>query len=144
MKKYTLTFAVAYLVLALALVAIAELLKIKGGAGFGIAATFAASFLAAWKFTKDHDRQPTPEERKSYAWQALLSVWVISLLLVAVIFAAFLSPSETRAMFTFMATKTFLAIGSGAAVFVSLVYYVAIRWSFAWYAKIACKTGHAV
>lgn len=142
MKKYTLTFSFAYLVLALALGAIVELLKIKAGASFGIAATFAASFIAAWKFTKDHGRQPTLEEKKSYAWQALISVWAISLLLVAVAFATLLSPSETRAMSNLMATSSFLAIGVGVAVFISLVYYVAIRWSFAWYAKLACKTSH--
>ncbi|MDP3700314.1 MAG: ABZJ_00895 family protein [Hylemonella sp.] len=141
MKKYTLVFSIAYLVFGLVFFAVAELLKINANASFSVATTLASSFLAAWKFAKDHGREPTIEEKKSYAWQALLSVWVISLILAIVMFAAFLSPSEAKGVLTVMGTwqTTYLVIGLGISVFVSLVYYVAIRWSFAWFAKLTCR-----
>lgn len=143
MKKYTFLFSVAYLLLSLVLVAVADFLKLKGGASFGVATVLGASFLAAWKFTKDHEREPTLDEKKSYAWQALVGVWLISLLVVIGVFAVFFSPSEINAFINLMATKTFLFIFAGGAIFISAIYYVAIRWSFAWYAKLSCKSKHA-
>jgi hypothetical protein len=119
--------------------AVVELLKIKSAVSFGIATTLGASFLAAWRFVKDYSREPTLEEKKSYASQALISVWVISLLLAVIVFAVFLSPSEAGGMLNLMTTRFFLLAGLGMAVVTSLVYYVAIRWSFGWYVKLACK-----
>lgn len=139
MKKYTLIFCAAYFVLAIVVAVVAAWLKLKGGAGLGTAATLAASSFSAWRFTKDHNRQPTLEEKKAYAWQALAGVWVISLALVLVVFFAILPPSDAMALLSIMTTKFFLAVFVGGALFISLLYYVAIRWSFAWYAKMACK-----
>lgn len=58
-EEIHLFFVVSYIVLAGALAVIADLLKLKGGAAFGIAPILAASFIAAWRFTKDHEREPT-------------------------------------------------------------------------------------
>jgi hypothetical protein len=138
MKKYTLIFCISFLVLTIVLAAVAGWLEIKAGAGFGVMAIFAASSLAAWKFTKDNNRPPTLEEKKIYAWQALLGAWIVTFLLVAVMFVS-LSPSDTKSLLDFMATKTFLFIATCVSVFTSLIYYLSIRWSFAWYAKMACK-----
>lgn len=143
MKKYTFVFSVAYFLFAIGVAAVAQLFNLKGGAGLGIAATFAASFLAAWKFTKDHDREPTPEEKKTYAWQALVSVWAVSIVLAAGVLAIFLSTNETKALLSVMVSKTFLLIFAGGALFISVIYYIAIRWSFAWYAKLSCKPPRA-
>lgn len=144
MKKYTFVFSAAYLLLTLILAAIAELVEIKSGAsGLGIAAVFGASSIAAWSFHKDHARVPTLEEKKSYAWQALLSTWLVSLLLVVCAIALFFSPADTKAILGLMQTKLFLAIFAGGALFISLVNYVAIRWSFGWYANLACKAKNA-
>ena len=139
MKKYTLIFCAAYLVLAIVVAVVAEWLKLKGSAGLGIAATLAASSFSAWKFTKDHNRQPTLEEKKAYAWQALAGVWVVSLVLILVVFFAILPLSDAKALLNIMTTKFFLAVAACGALFISILYYVAIRWSFAWYAKMACK-----
>lgn len=143
MKKYTLIFCATYFVLAIVVAVVAEWLKLKGGAGLGIVATLAASSFSAWKFTKDHNRQPTLEEKKAYAWQALAGVWVVSLILVLAVFFAIFSPSDTKALLSIMATKFFLIVATCGALFISLLYYIAIRWSFAWYAKMACKSSNA-
>lgn len=139
MKKYTLIFSLSYFVLALVAGAITEWLQLKIGTGVGISTTIAASFMAAWQFTKDHNRQPTLEEKKTYAWQALMGVWIVSLLILAVIFAVFLSPRDIEPLFYLFDSTLILAIGAGLTVFISFIYYVVIRWSFAWYAKTAFK-----
>ena len=140
MKNYTLVFAIAYLLLTIALGLIAELLNMKGSTSLNIAAAIAASFVAAWKFTKEQRRLPTVEERKSFAWQALLSVWAVSLLLVVGFLAFLVPPAESKAMLKLLGSATYLLIGIGAAAVISVVYYFAVRWSFSWYAKLAIKS----
>lgn len=139
MRKYTAIFAVAYLVLTIVVGLIAEALNLKGSTGFNIAATLAAGFIAAWKFSREEGRLPTTEEKKAFAWQGLLSVWLISLLLAVVVFALLIPSSESRALFNYMRSSTFILIGVVAMVFLSAIYYFTIRWSFSWYAKRAHK-----
>jgi uncharacterized Tic20 family protein len=136
MKKYVLVFSASYLALAVVLGVVAELLKFKASAGLGVVPILGASFIAAWIFSKDHAREPTPQEKKSFTWQALLSFWVVSLVM-SLLLILFLSPNERAALLGIAATKTFLLIFLGSAVFLSAIFFFAIRWSFAWYAKLA-------
>jgi hypothetical protein len=133
MKKYASIFTLAYLLLTVALAILANMLKI-GGAGLNITATIAASFIAAWWFTKEHGRIPTIEENKSYSWRALVGTWTVSLLLAIVLFAFMLPIAESKAIIKAMASPMFMAIGIGGGLVISAIYYLTIRWSFSWYA----------
>lgn len=144
MKKYTSVFAVAYLLLALSLAAT----DLKGETGSDIAAVFAASLLAAWRFTKNHDREPTLDEKKSFAWWSLLSLLAIKFLeiVVVIVLASFLLRNETNTFKDpFFASKPIasLFIFAGGVLLSSAISYMLIRWSFAWCAKLLGKTKHA-
>ena len=138
MKKYALVFAVSYLLLTVVLGAIAEVLKVKGGSGFNIAAMLASSFFAASRFTKEQCRLPTAEELKLYSWLAVSAVWGVSLLLLVVALAFLFSPTEANALLLFAASKIFIGIFVVGGLIISVIYYFAIKWSFSWYAKRAC------
>lgn len=153
MKKYSLIFSISYFLLVLVVGAVAERLELNKGTVLGIVPVIAASFLAAWRFTKDHNRQPTPKEKKTYSWQALLGAWIVSFLVTAtaVMSIVFLSPDGMESLATVMALligttspstadlAVVILIYIGLAVLMSLAFYLAIRWSFAWYAKMACR-----
>lgn len=141
MKKYTFVFVVSYIVLAGALAVIADLIKLKGGAVFGIAPMLAASFIAAWRFIRDHEREPTPEEKRSYSWQALVGVWLVSVLAALLFFTVVSSPAAIKPLISLMATRSFLLFFTAGAIFISLICYITIRLSFAWYATLALKNG---
>ncbi len=143
MRKYTILFTITYFVITIIIAVITTLLEIGGELFSGIVATFAASALAAWKFANDQGREPSLEEKKSFAWQALLSIWIVSLLVAGVVIAILLSPDERKEAFDLITSQTFLLITFGVTIFVSLIYYVVIRWSFAWYAKIAIRNHRA-
>jgi hypothetical protein len=137
LKKYTLVFAAAYGVMTLALGFLVDATNMKGGGGLNVVATLAGGFGAAHLFARDHGRGPTLEERKRFAWQALLAVWLVSLLLMAATLAFFASPGEVRAVRHMLASGRMLLIGLAAMGFVSLIYFFVIRWSFSWYARKA-------
>jgi hypothetical protein len=138
MKKYALIFTIAYLLITLMLVVIAGVFKV-GGASLNIAATVAASFIAAWRFTQEHSRLPTTEEATSYSLIALAGIWVVSLLLVIVYFVMVMSPEESKAIMKLMTSNVFIAISIGGAIVISAIYYFAIRWSFSWFSRMACR-----
>jgi hypothetical protein len=135
LRKYTIIFAVAYLLSTVGSAFISEALKLKAGVSLNLAVVFAAGFIAAWSFGKDRQRAPSKAENASFAWQALSSVWIISFILVATFLAFLSSPAESKAIVAYATSKEFLPIGAGAAVVISAVYYIAIRWSFSWFAK---------
>jgi hypothetical protein len=137
MKRYAIMFAVAYLLLTVILGAILEFFRLGGNAGVNIAATLAASFFAAGKFAKEQGSLPTPEQTKAYSWMALLAVWIVSLLLALVAFALLLSPAETSSILKLASSGFFLIVAIVGGLVLSLIYYIAIKWSFSWYAKKA-------
>ena len=139
MKKYTLLFTITYFAITLIIAVITTLLEIGGELFSGIATTFAASALAAWRFANDHGREPSLEEKKSFAWQALASIWVISLLMAGIVVVVLLSPDEMKEAFDLLTSQRFLIILVLVTLFVSLIYYAVIRWTFAWYAKFTLK-----
>jgi hypothetical protein len=135
MKKYALVFTVAYLLLTVAFAVIASTFKFGGGMSFNVTMSIVASFIAAWRFTKEQGRLPTTEENKSYSWMALAGLWMASLLLVAAAFAFLLPPAETKMIAKILESKIVVMAGTAIAIIISALYYFTIRWSFSWYAK---------
>lgn len=66
MKKYIGRFALWYIAITMAIAVILYLLKIDS-ASINIASLIAASMAAGSSFAKDHNRQPTPEEKSRFA-----------------------------------------------------------------------------
>jgi hypothetical protein len=140
LKKYTLVFASVYLVLTLVILLILAGLKLKGGASINVVAALAGGFVAAWKFNKDKGRAPTLDEKKAFAWQGLLSVWLISILLALVVLSLALPFSQWKFFAMLMLPSTSIVMMLiGAMAFASVIYYCAIRWSFAWFTNLAYK-----
>jgi hypothetical protein len=139
MNKYVLAFASVYLVLTALLAVVTTLIDFNGGAGINLVVTFAASVFAASTFVKDQGRAPAPDETKAYSWRALLATWAVSLVLVIVVVVFLFSPDEKDAVLKVLAWPMSYLLGVVAALFLSTVYYFAIRWSFSWYAKTAAR-----
>jgi hypothetical protein len=139
MNSYVIRFTIANIVLTVVLAILAEAMRLKSGSSFAVAAAIASSFFAAAAFAKDHSRAPTSAEKATFAWRALLTTWLASLLLAALVLTIFSDGSEIRATATFLTSGSTLALVVGTFLFVSAVYYVAIRWSFGWYARLAAE-----
>jgi hypothetical protein len=134
LKKYVFRFAAANVVLIFVVAIVAELLKLKSGTGLAVAATLGASIFAAHSFAKDHEREPTAEEKRTFAWWALCASWLVSLAAVAVVAALTPSPGVLNVVRSL--NGAFFVIVCGMVFFVSALYYLSIRWSFAWFAKL--------
>ena len=137
MNPYVIRFALANVVVTVLLAIMAEILKLKSASGLAVGAAIAASFFAASAFAKDHSREPTSEEKGVFALRALLATWLISFVLVGIALAIFSTAAEVQGMLRFLKSRSMLALVGGAVLFISAVYYVGIRWSFGWYARMA-------
>jgi hypothetical protein len=136
MKKYVIAFTVLNLVLAIVLALLAESLKMKGGGGFGVAAAISSAFLAGWLFVRDFDRPPSNDEKASFAWKSLVTIWVLSLAFAAVALPFLMSAKAFADTLSFLASWQYIGLIAGVLLFVSVIYYFGIRWSFGLYAKV--------
>lgn len=139
LNRYVLIFTVANVFLTIAVAVLAEALKLKSGSSFGLVVALGSSVFAAWAFVRNHERPPTPEEKNSFAWRALVSTLLVSLILSALVLGFLVAPSELKNMVDTLKSGTVLAMVAGALIFISAIYYLAIRWSFGWYANLASK-----
>ena len=134
MKKYALIFLVSNLAISICLGIILTMLDISGGST-AIATVIAASAIAAWRFIKDHDREPTDDEKSSYSKLSLLYITIASAVFVALyIFIAM--PDD---MVKTITSVTFMAIMFICLAIFALIYYFAIKLSFSWYIKMHFK-----
>lgn len=141
MNPYVVRFLIANVVLTAAFGVFAEMMKLQAASGLAVAATIGAGMYAASAFTKHHSREPSSAEVGGFAWRALLATWVVSLVLFIVFLMIFSSAAEVRALFGYSRVGLMSALMAGVVIFVSTVYYVGIRWSFKWYARLAVKRG---
>jgi hypothetical protein len=132
-------FSGAYLVLLVVTAVVSEALRIKTGASLGLATTLGASFFAAWSFARVTKRPATSPEATAFAWRAFVGACLVSLVLVAG-FLAFVAPAhEARAVLSLLGRPIYLLIALAGFVVVGGIQYLAIRFSFIWFAKLATK-----
>ena len=139
MNPYVIRFTIANAVLTVALAILAEMLKLKSGSGLAAGCAIASSFFAAAAFAKDHSREPTSAEKSAFAWRAVLATWLVSLVLAGMFLAVFSSAAEVRGILGVLKSGSMLALMVGTLLFVSAIYYLGIRWSFGWYARLAAS-----
>ena len=139
MKKYVIAFTVVNLALTIVLALVAEVLKMKGGSSFGVAAAISAAFLAGWLFVRDYDRPPSNDEKTSFAWKALVTTWVLSFAVAAAVLPFLMSAKDFKSALSFLASWQYGGLVAGVLLFVSAIYYFGIRWSFGWYAKVTAS-----
>ena len=137
MTRYIVIFTVTNFLMTIAIGVVASILNLKSGSGMAVGAALGASILAASSFVKAHARAPTREETKAFAWRALLSTWLVSLVLTAVVVLGFMPASEARGLLRGLFSGVGLVFLLGALFFISAIYYLGIRWSFGWYGKQA-------
>jgi hypothetical protein len=140
LNRYILHFTIANLALTIVAAFLAELFQLKSGSFLPLIAAQASSFFAASAFARDYGRPATTQEKNAFAWRALLSTFVISLVLSVIVLSIFLKSSELWSIIRTLSTATGLTIFFGVMIFVSAIYYFAIRWSFGWYTKYASKS----
>ena len=139
MNRYVAIFTAVNAALTVTVAVLTEVLKVESGSGLAIVAVLAASIAAAAVFARDHARPPTSEESAAFAWRSLLTTWLVSLVLISVALTWLAAPEELQSMARMFRSGMVVAFAVGAVVVTSAIYYVAIRWSFAWYAKLAAR-----
>jgi len=137
MKKYVIAFTIVNLVLTAVLALIVSVLRMNGGSGLGAGAAVSSAFLAGWLFFRDYDRAPSGDEKTSFAWKSVATIWVLSLALAAVALPFFMSSTDFVRALSLLASWPYGGFFVGVLLFVSTIYYLGIRWSFGWYGKIA-------
>lgn len=134
MRKYTFVFAGAYLALSAAIALLTAAVQLADGGSLNLLAALAAALFTAHWFVRDQQRAPTVPQARAFAWQALLCVWVVTVLVAAVL-AAVLAPGSGLGWLRLLgASNAALAMAAASIVVVSLVYWILLRWSFGWYA----------
>jgi hypothetical protein len=139
LKPHVRQFLVFYFLATIAIAIVATLLKLGSSAGLNFAAVFGAGYFAASKFVKAEGREPSDEEKKTLAWQGLLGTWVISLVLVLLVFVVTVPFAALGEALVAFASVSTLLIMVFAFSFISVLYYFAIRWSFSAGAKAMLK-----
>lgn len=140
MKKYIGLFTGAYIISHLLLIVIGVLLHLKASAGFGFVAVSCGSYLAAWKFNHDKGREPTLDEKKNFSWQSTLAVVGVTLLFYIGMAFMFFSVNDVESAINQLGLAMLVSILIGAVLFISIVYYMTIRLTFAWFAKMMGKS----
>lgn len=137
MQKYVTRFITYYFLMTILVATITTLLKMDSS--LSLVTVAIASAIVGDNFSKDHRRLPTKEEINDYALSAMLGAWVVSLLLTIIVLSVFASPSEIDAIRDILSVKTTLIVLPFILVFMSVIYYFAIRWAFSWQAKQSFK-----
>lgn len=136
MKKFSILFCIAYLILTFGFGSIAEALQIDAGVTFNIVATIVAVLIAAWWFSHDQKRRPTPDEISAFSFQGLCGVWVASIVLTTILLTFFVSGAEIMALLSEMGVAVLIFGGIFVTIVISLLYYFVIRWSFSGFTKL--------
>ncbi|MBG9387422.1 ABZJ_00895 family protein [Caenimonas aquaedulcis] len=136
MNKYVFRFGIVTVVSDLVRTALEALLKREFGAGFVLASALAASMFAAYSFAKDHDREPSPEEKHEFAWRAV-GVYLASAFIMAAITVLItpLAGVAIRQLFT----GSFLSVAIPVCLIASVIYYRGIRWVFGRFARLSVE-----
>lgn len=132
MKNYVIIFSITYFFF---MALLAFLLPARvGHAGITLVALMAASFFSAHAFVKDSGRQPTDAEKSGFACGSLSSAVLISLALLLLL------PARTlETLGKALGSPLFVCISAVIAIALGYIYYLAIKWSFAWYARRAAR-----
>ncbi len=136
MKKYSIIFAITYFIVIFGLGEIAERFQINASMTLNILSTVLSVFIAALWFAKEQNRQPSPDEVTTFAWQALAGVWIASMISTAIMFAFFISPSDVMAMLKELSMGVLIVGGLIGALIISVVYFFLIRFSFSALTKV--------
>lgn len=132
MKKYIIIFILCNIALSFVLGTILELLNISNSS-LTVVTLMAAGFIAGSVFAKDHNRSPTPEEKSSFAWGSTITVFVLSLIVVAGVFLIW--PEALASISDATASLSFWIIVTIIFVLLFVLFFWIIKWSFGWFAQ---------
>jgi hypothetical protein len=138
-KRHVLQFAAAWLVSAALLAIVIQVVNVEGGVWVSVPMLIAASFFAAARFAKEVKRAPTVQELGQFASWAVVANLMLSIAIIAILFAMGATPSQHQALGRALTSPLFLsmaAVGLGLAM---LIHFFLIKWCFGWYANRALK-----
>ncbi len=128
---YVVRFAIAYVLVLIALGLLMTLLEFNAGSGVSVGALIAGVAFAVSKFVKDHRRAPTPGERKRLTWWSLGASILVSAALVAPLALADGQLSELIQMLS----QLNLLLVLGVALFVLALHLLVLWYSYGGLAK---------
>ncbi|OTG77984.1 hypothetical protein B9T33_14410 [Acinetobacter sp. ANC 5054] len=130
MKKYILTFSVAYIIAMLAVLVIESFFEMPSTTS--VICLIVGSFSAAARFVKEHQRIPDAAEKKSLVRGCLLASIIISIIATAISIVIF---PETLPYLKMAMTQLPIWIWLIAITFTLLIHYLVLALSFGWMAK---------
>lgn len=121
--KYVAKFALAFLVILLAVGVVLSLLDMNSNAGITIAALMGAAVYAVSKFIEENRRVPVGAEKTKLVWFSFVAAWLISLIPFGV-FASF--TAEGAEMLKTLRTAS-IPLLAGVIAFLSL-FHLGTLW----------------
>jgi len=137
MKRYVIVFGLANVVLLIVLALVAQLLKLRIGTSLAVTSSGASAIIAGGLFFRDYDRAPSSEEKSSFAWGALATTWLVSVLLAGAVLPFLMKAGDLKRFFSLFSSWGAASYAACAVLVVSTIHYFALRWMFGVYAKIS-------
>lgn len=134
MKKYIITFSIAYALAMVAVAAIESFFDLPGGSS--ITCLIVGGFAAASSFVKDHQRVPNKLEKRTLIWSCILASVLISV--VATVICLLIFP-ETQAFIQMALTQLPAWVWLLAISFTLFIHYLMLALSFGWMTKSFLK-----
>lgn len=133
-NKYIFKFSVTYAIGLIALTAIFNIFDLDHSTGASIGVLIGAAMYSVGKFIEENKRIPNKAEKSKLVWLSLISSFITSIIL-AVIVISVLDDAQGLAELAKLLEKLNVVILSGATIFVLLIYFAVLSWSYGSLAK---------
>jgi hypothetical protein len=135
-KRFSLLFTVAYLVLAVAFGLMANAGMVGASLVASMAAAMAASAISGWRFIALRKRRPSPAEVGAFSYQAMMGIGIALGIPLAVAYAFFVPFPDIAGEGVAPVARALLF----GAVVMALIYYSVIRWVFSRTCRLLSKS----
>ena len=132
--SYIIKFLLGYTVGLILLSVAFHILDIDSNTGASIGVLFGAAIYAVGKFIQDNKRVPNKQEKSKLVWSSVAISWLVSLLLMFV-YILFLDGAKGLADVTQMVAGINTMILFGVVVFVTLLNWAVLSYSYGGLAK---------
>ncbi len=133
-RKYIISFSACYTIGVVTVFIVLTVLDLEGNSGISVGILIASALYAVIKFIDDNKRAPNKTEKNKLVWQSLLMSWLVSLVLF-LIAAVVILETEDISFLGELVTQTNIAIFLGAAVFITLIQWGILVYSYGPLAK---------
>ena len=128
-NRYIFKFSIAYFVGIIALAVILHVFELEHNSGASIAVLIGAAMYCVGKFIEENKRIPNKSEKSKMIWFSLLASWLISIIQLFII-VLIVDGAPILAELSSLIEKLNITIITGIVIFVSLIYFAILSWSY--------------